>query len=318
MDLAFFLTMVVVFVTYTAIGRWWWAQGDNAASSAHAFARKVDLALADRTEEVVTARLVRRERAAVFGGCLGALAAAALAAARTDEAASGYRLFGVMLCFLAGRALGFGVVAWRESVSRAADGPRLARATVPTHGDYVARHERVSAWAVAVLAFLGAGALLVVERTNGFDDALHGAVPVGLALAVLVVPGLTIAVDEVLARRLLARPQVASTTLELAWDDALRARALRDMVTVPLSAGLFGLLALIGLVGDRVEGTWPEEPAGGIMVGASVLLLVGAAVMAVVSAVLRPERHVRRRLWPTPPGQAVQPPAPLPTWGSAR
>ena len=54
MDLTFFLFIGAVFVVMSLVRWWWWARPANAASSAHAFARKVDLALADRTEEVVT------------------------------------------------------------------------------------------------------------------------------------------------------------------------------------------------------------------------------------------------------------------------
>jgi hypothetical protein len=318
MDLTFFLITGVVFIALSLARWWWWAQPDNAAWSAHSFARKVDLGLADRTEEVVTARLVRRERAAAVGGCLGALGAAALAAMTTEEAAGGFRVIGLMLGYFVGHALGYGVVAWRESVSRAADGPRLARATVPTHGDYVARHERVSAWVTAGLAFLGGGALLVLGRSDVLDGAFRGSVPTGFAVAVMGVPALTVVLDELLARRLLARPQVASTTLELAWDDALRARTLRDMVTVPLTSGYIGLAGLIGVVGGRVEGGWPDNLAVGVMSGALIVLLLGGGVMAVVSLVLGPERHVRRRLWPTLPDAPGASRPPLPSWGSAR
>ena len=318
MDLAFFLITVAMFIALS-LARWlWWAQPDNAARVAHSFARKVDLGLADRTEEIVTARLDRRERAAVVGGGLGALGAAALVALMTEDAAAGFRVVGVMLGYFVGHALGYGVVAWRESVSRPADGPRLARATVPTHGDYVARHERVSAWVVAGLAFLGGGALLLLGRSDVLDGAFRGTVPTGFAVAVMGVPALTVVVDELLARRLLDRPQVASTTLELAWDDALRARTLRDMVTVPLTAGFVGLAALLGVVGGRIDGGWPDNPAVGVVSGALILLLLAGAVMAVVSQVLGPERHVRRRLWPTPPGAPGASRPQLPIWGSAR
>jgi hypothetical protein len=318
MDLIYFLITAAVF-SALSLARWrWWAQPAKAASSAHSFARKVDLGLADHTAEVVTARMVRRERAAIVTGGLGALGAAALAALTTEEAAGGFRLLAVVLGLFVGHAVGHGVVAWRESVSRAADGPRLARATVPTHGDYVARHERVGAWVVAGLAFLGGAALLLLGGSEVLDGAFRGIVPTGFAVAVMGVPALTVVLDELLARRLLDRPQVAATTLELAWDDALRSRTLRDMITVPLTTGYFGLTALLGVVGDRVEGGWPDDPAVGIMAGAFIVLLLGGAVMAVVSLVLGPERHVRRRLWPTPPGAPVVSRPPLPTWGSAR
>jgi hypothetical protein len=99
---------------------------------------------------------------------------------------------------------------------------------------------------------------------------------------------------------------VAASQSELAWDDALRARTLRDMVTVPLVTGYFALAALIGGVGEGLEGGWPANAAVGWVSGAFLVLLLGGFVMLVVSLVIGPERHFRRRLWPdlptSPPG----------------
>ena len=54
----------------------------------------------------------------------------------------------------------------------------------------------------------------------------------------------------------------------------------------PLVAGCYAPLVLLALVGDGLEGGWPDNPAAGIV-----------------------ERHVRRRLWPQtiPAGLEVHP-----------
>ncbi|WP_418605332.1 hypothetical protein [Georgenia sp. SUBG003] len=120
-----------------------------------------------------------------------------------------------------------------------------------------------------------------------------------------VVPAAAVVLDEAVARRVLATPQRAETTLELAWDDALRARALRDMVTVPLTVGLLAPLVLLGAVGDGIVGGWPENPASGLVSGLMFLVLLVALAACVVSLAQRPERYFRQRLWGA--GQGARP-----------
>lgn len=295
MDLDLFGTSAA-FMLVLALAAWLrWRNPSVAARLTRDFARKVDLGMDDAVEELVTARLARRERAGALGGLIVGLGAAAVVATTTGPAPGDfYRLAAVFLSFLVGHALGYGVVAWRESVRRPVVGPRLARATAPTHGDYVARHERIGSWVTAGIAGVVGVGLLIADRA----DALDGAIPVGLAVVAVVVPPVTVLADELLARRLLARPQVAASQTELAWDDALRARTLRDMVSVPLVTGYMALAALIGGVGEGLEGGWPANAAVGWVSGAFLVLLAGGLVMMVVSLVVGPEQHFRRSLWP--------------------
>src|SRR5690606_28175077 len=127
--------------------------------------------------------------------------------------------------------------------------------------------------------------------------------PWGLVVTTAALPWVAIAVDEVLARRLLDRRQVASSSLELAWDDAMRARTLRDMVTVPLMLGLYLPLILTGVVSDAVEGRWPNDPMVAVAAAIFLGVLGGAALMGGVSMALAPQRHFRVRLWPRTPAE---------------
>lgn len=291
MDVEFFLIMAGLVTLVAAIASLVRTRPHAAARLTHDFARKVDLGLDGATEPAVTARLVRRERAGAAGAVVVGVLAAAIAARADATAWESSRLFAVFIGYLAGHATGYGVVAWRESARPGpGDGPRLARASVPTHGDYVARHERVGAWVTAGLSVLAGAAFLIADGAG----LLSGVVPAGLAVVAIVVPPAAVAVDELLARRLLDRPQPAASLSELAWDDALRARTLRDMVTVPLVTGYFAVVTLSGGLAPAAAGP------------AFLVLVAGGLVMAVVSVVIGPERHFRRRLWPTPtPPQAA-------------
>lgn len=298
MDLEFFAVGVVAMAIFASTGWLRWRRPAAAARLTRDFARRVDLGMDDAVEATVTARLTRRERAGGAGGLILGVAAAATVAGATDPTPrDAYRFFAVFLGYAAGHAIGHGVVAWRESARRPADGPRLARATMPTYGDYVARHERVGSWVAAGIAVVLGAAFLLAGR----GDVLDGAVPVALAVAAVVVPPVTVVVDELLARRLLDRPQVATSQTELAWDDALRARTLRDMVGVPLMTGYFAAVALLGEPAVGREGGGSVNTLRGGLNVPFLVLLGGGLVMAVVSARLGPEQHFRRRLWPDVP-----------------
>lgn len=266
-----------------------------------AFARKVDLALDDQVDAEVGARLRNRESA---GSAVGVLAAWSVVPLIAGEGTAGWEQYGhlvVLAAYFVGHALGYGIVAWRESARRARPGPRMARASVPSHADYLAPYERVGAWVVA-----GIGTATAVAVGVASWSGVPGvAPPFGLLAAVAVVPWALVVGDELLAKRLLQRPQVARTPLELAWDDALRARTLRDLAAVPIVVGYVAPLALVGLVSDRLEGGWPANPMVGVTSGAFALYLAAGLVMAVVSLGLNPQRHFRRRLWGTAPRSAA-------------
>ncbi len=264
-------------------------------STAERYARTVDLDLGE-LRGVVERRLARREVAGAVGGVLGAwvtvggLVAAGLPGSWVAALAA--------IGFLAGAAVAYAGVAWRDSGGPLADGPRIARATAPEHGDYVARHERWGAWVAAGAATLVAVGLAAVDAAGVLD---LGEVPLGLAAATAVLPWVAVGLDAAVARRLLDRPQVATSTHELAWDDALRARTLRDLVGVVITVAVVMPVMLASVVAEGLPGGWPENPAVGVVMGLIAAILGAAGVMTVVSLALQPGRHVRTRLWPASP-----------------
>ncbi|WP_250445031.1 hypothetical protein [Actinotalea sp. C106] len=284
--------------TVIAVATWVWFQTPSTAMrAAHGYARKVDLALEGEAGERVAERFAHRERAGAVGAVLGiwlAVLAIALGPGLAHEYSS-YGVIGVVMGFFAGHAAGYGVVAWRESLRPAPDGARLARASTPTVEDYVAPHERRGAWVAAGVSVLTAVGVVAVHAGGVMD---LGPVPWGAVVFAVLVPPLAVVLEEVAARRLVEQRQVAASTLELAWDDALRARTLRDLVTVPLVVGVFGPIGLLGIVGDGLEGGWPANPAVGLVGGLFMVLLGALAVTAMISIALDPQGHVRRRLWP--------------------
>jgi hypothetical protein len=267
---------------------------DRLAAADH-LARSVDLGLDPAVADVVVARLVRRERAGALGGLVVGLPVAWWAS-RTlgpDAAATGALL--VFVGLFAGRAIGCALVSWVESARQGPAGARVARASTPVHGDYVARLERWGSWGMAAVAVVLGLGLLVLDRVGVVE---LDAVPVALVVLSVVAPPLAVILDELGARWLLSRPQVARSQVELAWDDALRARTLRDMVTVTIVVSAYAPLGLLAAMGDALEGGWPDNPAVGVLNTLLLVLLVGLTVMGLVSVAQRPQRHFRRTLWP--------------------
>jgi hypothetical protein len=194
---------------------------------------------------------------------------------------------------LAGVAAGAAWAGAREAGRQTVpDGPRLARSTASTASDYVAPLElwagRAAALAPALALAFGLGLATAVDTVAPAD-----LVNVGTVLAVVVGLG-ALAMGEVIARRLLELPQSAGSTLELAWSDALRSRVLRDVVTAPLVIGLLGTLALLTAASGGVH----DPLIANGLIGLVGLGIIGVAVIALVSAGARPQRHFRRRLWP--------------------
>ncbi len=261
-------------------------------SAAERYARAVDLDLG-ALRAVVEQRLARRERAGALGAAAGAWVTVGLLA--TVALPSSWLAALAPIGFLAGAAVAYAAVAWRDSGGPLRDGPRIARATAPGHDDYVPRHERWGAWVAAGVATALAVGLVVVDAVGALD---LGRVPLGLAAVTAALPWVLAALDVAVARRLLDRPQVATSTHELAWDDALRARTLRDLVGVVITVAVVLPVMLLSVVADGLPGGWPDNPAVGVVMGLTAAILGAAGVMALVSLVLDPRRHVRSRLWP--------------------
>jgi hypothetical protein len=115
----------------------------------------------------------------------------------------------------------------------------------------------------------------------------------------------TLVVCEVAGRLLLRRGQPAGSALELAWDDALRSRALNAIAVTPFFLG-----AYFGLVAPAF---YPPTHDAGSALGSLIqatLVLVAAALLLVWSGTAfatKPQQRYLRRLWPEFASTAVAP-----------
>ena len=250
----------------------------------HAVYLRLDLP--SRLERVVGARLMARERGAGIGGFVFTVAAIlvlTLWSDPLDDALLGSWF--VVGALLAGAGVGTAVAALITRGDVAPGRPRVARAGAVAVRDYVAPFERIGARVVVVLAV---AAWIVVTAVDVPDD---GALALGLAFFA-VAGAVTLVLFEVASRRIVDVPQPAGSTAELVWDDAIRASALRDLLTGPLALGTYGLV--FGAVGLGAIGNSAASAAafvgGGIVVASLVVNLI-------VGFVSRPARYFLDRLW---------------------
>ena len=166
----------------------------------------------------------------LVGLVVGIVVCLLIPAAPDDPFASLFGLVVVGACLVAGSVLGGASSGWRIRAARTSS-PRVAHSAALRLTDYLSPADlllaRVPAGFVLLAALVSA---LTAERVGPAFGA-HGTGPVWVALGVSLA-GWTYA--EVLARRLLRRPQQASSPLSLAWQDAARAHVLGAITHLPL------------------------------------------------------------------------------------
>ncbi|BEP12363.1 hypothetical protein acdb102_06740 [Acidothermaceae bacterium B102] len=294
--MAIFFSACLVALVLVAIGRWWWlGRPGKTLQLLHKAARDLDLSVDPVNAAPVAARLVRRERAALVGhvgACLVVLPFYALYMVHvTNNSAHHFRPPSLFLLILMvpyvtpmlGRQAVLAGLLVREAHRRGAHrGPRVARAVVPHLSDYVRPLEiwaaRFIALAVVPAAVLGA----VFGDTDAKTSALVApSLVVGAAIVAAVW-----ALAELTARRLLEVGQPADNPIELAWDDALRSRQLRELFLFVSAFGL--LLTMFSALGELPDSL------------TMVPFLCALAVLGLLGLVGKPASHYRRRLWPAP------------------
>ncbi|AWB90234.1 hypothetical protein [Homoserinimonas hongtaonis] len=209
-------------------------------------------------------------------------------------------LLGTPLMFF-GLTLGAVIVTLRDSLfTQSPESPRLARSMVPQPADYIDTRRRLTP-----TILLGAALLLGLVGTV---LALVG-VPAGRAYLTSPAIPLIIAaccswvINLILTRRILTRPQPASTTLELRWDDALRADTLLNLAEfVSIVCWVSVIASVYGILG----GIEPAESANLIVMQ---MFTWGMVISSLDSSLGNARRHVQWRLWPDettlPPQQAL-------------
>lgn len=241
------------------------------------FSRHVPLPLTDAAAAAIPRRL-RRETLGAALGCVPALLVALVPAIWFPELlndASGSTIIPVMI---AGAALGIAIASTTRLGIPNANAPRVARTSVPRITDYISVSWIVASSTLCVSGLLFAALSLPSAQSD---------IPLVLTtIAILAVGILTLALCVALSRHLLTAPQPAHDSLELAWDDAVRAHAFRSLWTAPLAMGLTAAYLAISL------------SLAGAQSPPIIAFILAITVVQVLLQLSRPGKRFQLRLWP--------------------
>lgn len=261
-------------------------------------ARRLDLRLEPSLATRIGRRVTLRQRSGLLGALLGVGVGTAILLGQPGPVDGEpwlpidiWMLTGMMFV---GSGIGFSLSALVAIPRPDADAPRVARSRVLGIGDYVDPFELVPTRVLAPTALALAVAANIGALSGAAPASDNSLVPAALVLAVLAI--VTLVIFELGARALLRRPTPAVSEQELAWEDGLRATAVRQLLTAPLT---FSLIAVIWSGFGLLEAI-PGQVALVVVNVATPLLTAGLVVIAVLAFARHPERYFRRRLWPYP------------------
>ncbi|WP_439593089.1 hypothetical protein [Microbacterium sp.] len=245
------------------------AMSSRSSSQARAdrFSMRVQLPYGSEQTRASVARALRA-RSIVGGAAILAGAAISAALLFTPVATSPFFVFYTLLTALVvGSVVGTTIVAVRERLFHPApDAPRIARARTLSVAEYIGPVRRALPWLIAVLAALAAGSVAFFAV---FAPARVQS-PAAIAVAVFSVVALAVFIAlPRLERLVLDQPQPATHSLELAWDDALRAATIMSLrLSGAIAAWLVLSLAIIALTTplDSVWSGWATQlPTWGVI-----------------------------------------------------
>lgn len=302
--------VVIGFALVVAAAPYGFARSDTARRKAvDRLAKRIDLAVPTSPieDERVGLRLAVRERCIAVGGGIGLVAAilAALFLPGFDQ--NNFSLLGIFILSLTGIGVGAGISALRTTRELPNDVPRIARLSSPTMGDYLIGLEYRGA---IVMDVVGAAVTAVTLPLGfAFAELTWDRATLPVVVAILSIAAL-IGVLAV-SRSILDRGQRAASVQELAWDDAIRSTALRDLITVPLALGFASAFVPLVTVVSGTRIVQPTSSADNLLSLGALALIAFLALCGIVVAVIvlasSPQRHYRRRLWPTPAGNTTAP-----------
>jgi hypothetical protein len=264
--------------------------------------RKVRLPLPAELRAPLLRRIAARERWSVLGGSV------AFTVAFVVVLAAGWReQTGVVTMLALGIGASVGGVAAIMTGRHALnpDAPRVARARATSLRDYLTPGEllTIRLAPVAALASVVAATVLLAVLSPGRTSGA-GAGPSTVAWVAAAATLLVWAASELVARRVLLRPQHAASQLELAWDDICRADALRGLFANAVIMAVVTSITALFAVGMTVTDPQVRHGAmdltlvlGLVMLAVSTAAILGMLVPGFVAHTGPYRQRVLRRLW---------------------
>jgi hypothetical protein len=276
----FVLVMLIVILVGGLI---YWRTLHGQARELEGFIKGMTLPLTDVALTMIPRRLLRANVGGFIGGA--PMIVVLIVVAFSAEHRLGLSDLSIIwLLLLAGSALGTAIACTTNIGPSAPELPRVARAIRPRMADYLS-----PAWIVVSIAVCATGLVIAILTlpSNTANGSMNS-----LLVAIIVVNAVTLVASPVLAHRLLLSPQPANDSLQLAWDDALRAHGLRSVWLAPFAIGVATAFFAINLLHPGVS---------------DLAYLEYILCITLVSLVrfTRPGSRFQRRLWPITPQPVV-------------
>jgi hypothetical protein len=282
--------IVGVAVGYLAFGAFLFfiVQRRNRGQRVDLIAKSVGLPLTDDVAPVV----LNTQRASALAGFLsiaaGVIAASVyLLVAHID---SMLQVFYVDFTgVIAGIGIGSAIATFALENSRQRGTIRIARLAAVSLSDYRSPLDQWAPRVVVALALVGI-ALRTAIYATGFSS-----VPsfVFVYVAVMVT---SLVVYEAASRLLIRSGQPATSPLDLAWDDALKSRALASISVSPLYLGAyFGFAAFAFYPATHTGATAAGSQA---QIGVQFVAIVLLLATVVIGAALKSQQRFLNKLWP--------------------
>lgn len=172
------------------------------------------------------------------------------------------------------------------------NGPRMARLASVSTGDYMSPWRLRAAPSLLVLGIIlaAAGPVLGVAGVIELQNFLGSNALVFLVLAVVVLAGCRAVVP-----RILLHSQPVTDTLELAWDDAIRADTFRKLGLLATIMAWLSVSAIGLAIVDGVFATRPDELTPAIW---QVSAMWGYFTIPLLFGYGKSYSYFRHRLWP--------------------
>jgi hypothetical protein len=252
------------------------------AGSVTRLGTSVGLGIPENLRAQLAVRNASRARAVSIGAILGTAAIVAAVTtgliAPSDDPTDPASLWLLIGGGVTGLAVGSALAALRTRPV-VPEGERVARSGAVGLDDYLAPVDLAGSRIAVAIGVV----VLVISHIAGLGLTVGGVVIITSVIALVMF--------EVLARRILERALPVGASAELAWNDALRARAMRDIASAPMCLGAWGALAVIITLATATDGLIFAATGG-------VLVFAATFAAAAFSIATKPQQHYLRRLWP--------------------
>jgi pimeloyl-ACP methyl ester carboxylesterase len=266
------------------------AQQKNATAR---FSRKFGLDVPAGMEMSIRASVMARHYGALIGTAITETVAVVLLLSLThfQLLASWWCLFAA---YLVGAGVGSAIAILLAERTRERGLVRVARTSAVSVVDYVSPFQSAFARFCVIIAVVGFAGdwWLAVSESPEYLSIVSG-ILVGLAIVLLVS-------YEVVARRYVSKGALAGSTLELAWDDALRAYALSNLNLMVALVPLYSFIGYDTLLVANPSAHVLSLPMFTVYTGLfPIAATVGILALVAVMTRNRSRQYFLRRLWPS-------------------